>query len=136
MASLQEQLLKAGIVDQKKAKKIKQEKRKEAKSRPKGQSQIDESKEQVRRNLVEKAERDRELNRQQQARAEKRAIEAQIIQLIKMNRVGRDSGDVAYQFTDGAKIKKIHVTAQLQNDLIRGRLAIPGWGTATSCCRP
>jgi hypothetical protein len=31
---------------------------------------------------------------------------------------------VAYQFTDGTKIKKLYITQQLQNDLIKGRLAI------------
>ena len=124
MASLQDQLLKAGIVDKKKAKKIKQEQRKEARSRPKGQVQVDENKEQAKRALAEKTQRDRQLNKQQQDEAEKKAIQAQIIQLIKMNRVGRKRGDVAYQFTDGTKIKKLYITQQLQNDLIKGRLAI------------
>jgi uncharacterized protein YaiL (DUF2058 family) len=124
MASLQEQLLQAGIVDKKKAQKIKQEQRKEAKGRQKGQVQVDENKEQAKRVLAEKAERDRELNRQQQAEVEKKAIQAQIIQLIKMNRVGRQNGEVAYQFTDGTKIKKLYVTTQLQTDLSKGRLAI------------
>ena len=124
MASLQDQLLKAGVVDSKKAKKITKEKRKEAKRQPKGHEAPDETREQVRRAQAEKAERDRELNRQQQALNEKKAIQAQIIQLIKMNRIERSSGDVPYQFTDGKKIKKIHVSSQLQNELIRGRVAI------------
>jgi hypothetical protein len=124
MASLQDQLLNAGIVDKKKAKQIKQEQRKEARSRPKGQVQVDENKEQAKRALAEKTQRDRQLNKQQQDEAEKKAIQAQIIQLIKMNRVGRKRGDVAYQFTDGTKIKKLYITQQLQNDLIKGRLAI------------
>ena len=67
-------------------------------------------------------------SRQQQALGEKKAIQAQIIQLIKMNRIERSAGDVAYQFTDGRKIKKIHVTAQLQNELSRGRVAIANLG--------
>ena len=82
----------------------------------------------ARRAQAEKAERDRELNRQQQALSEKKAIQAQIIQLIRMNRIERSAGDVAYQFTDGRKIKKIHVTAQLQNELSRGRVAIAKLG--------
>ena len=69
-------------------------------------------------------QRDRELNKQQQAEAEKKAIRAQIVQLIRMNRLDRRQGDVAYQFTDGTKIKKIYITQQLQDDLIKGRLAI------------
>lgn len=128
MASLQDQLLKAGIVDKKKAKQIKQEQRKATKSRPKGQVQVDENKEQAKRVLAEKTERDRQLNKQQQDEAEKKAIQAQIIQLIKMNRVDRKRGDVAHQFTDGTKIKKLYMTQQLQNDLIKGRLAIARLG--------
>ena len=128
MASLQDQLLKAGIVDAGKAKKIDKEKRKEAKRQPKGHEQPDETREQVRRVQAEKAEHDRELNRQREALNEKKAIQAQIIQLIKMNRIEHSSGDVPYQFTDGKKIKKIHVTAQLLNELSRGRVAITRLG--------
>ena len=128
MASLKDQLLNAGLVDKKKAKQLKQELRKEAKVRQKGQVPLDDNKEQVKRNLVEKAERDRQLNKQQQEVVERKAIQAQISQLIKMNRIKRESGDIAYQFTDGTRIKKIYVTEQLQNDLVNGRLAIAKLG--------
>ena len=43
MASLQDQLLNAGMVDKKKAKKIEKEKRKQAKQLPKGQKLTNES---------------------------------------------------------------------------------------------
>lgn len=128
MASLKDQLLNAGLIDKKKAKQLKQELRKEAKVRKKGQVPLDDNKEQVKRNLVEKAERDRQLNKQQQEVVERKAIQAQISQLIKMNRIKRESGDIAYQFTDGTRIKKIYVTEQLQNDLVNGRLAIAKLG--------
>jgi uncharacterized protein YaiL (DUF2058 family) len=128
MASLKDQLLNAGLVDKKKAKQLKQELRKEAKVRQKGQTPLDDNKEQVKRNLVEKAERDRQLNKQQQEVVERKAIQAQISQLIKMNRIKRESGDIAYQFTDGTRIKKIYVTEQLQKDLVNGRLAIAKLG--------
>ena len=128
MASLKDQLLNAGLIDKKKAKQLKQELRKEAKVRQKGQVRLDDNKEQVKRNLVEKAERDRQLNKQQQEVVERKAIQAQISQLIKMNRIKRESGDIAYQFTDGTRIKKIYVTEQLQKDLVNGRLAIAKLG--------
>ena len=128
MASLKDQLLNAGLVDKKKAKQLKQELRKEAKVRQKGQTPLDDNKEQVKRNLVEKAERDRQLNKQQQEVVERKAIQAQISQLITMNRIKRESGDIAYQFTDGTRIKKIYVTEQLQKDLVNGRLAIAKLG--------
>tara|TARA_R110002110_G_scaffold91264_2_gene237534 strand:- start:155426 stop:155962 length:537 start_codon:yes stop_codon:yes gene_type:complete len=124
MASLQDQLLRAGVVDKKKAGKIKKEKRKQAKSQPKGQAITDETREQAQRARQEKVARDRLLNQQRQSQAQEKAIQAQVIQLITMNRIERRGGEVAYQFTDGSKIKKLYVTAQLQNDLSRGRVAI------------
>ena len=128
MASLQDQLLQAGLVDKKKAKQVNKDHRKEEKLRHKGQSQPDENKEQAKRALLEKADRDRQLNRQQQAEADRKAIKAQIVQLIQMNRIARERGDVAHQFKDGTTIKKIYVTQQLQKDLINGRLAIAKQG--------
>lgn len=124
MASLQDQLLKAGVVDDKKAKKIKKEQRKAAKGQQKGKVQVDQDKEQARLSSQKKAERDLELNKQQREAAEKKAIAAQIIQMIQMNRIDRGAGDIAYQFADGSKIKKIYVTAELQKDLVAGRIAI------------
>lgn len=123
MSSLHEQLLKAGVVDEKKAKQLKKEKRKAAKQ-PKGQAQIDESKAAAARALAEKAERDRELNRQRQAEAEKKAIQAQITQLISTHKLDRRGGELSYQFVDGKKIKKLYVTNDLQTQLTRGQIAI------------
>ena len=124
MASLQEQLLKAGVVDEKKAKQIKKDKRKKAKQTPKGQSIKDEAKELAKQVLLEKAQRDREINLEQQKLVEKKAVAAQIKQLIETNRIDRRDGDIAYQFTDGKKIKKLFVTTLLQNQLSRGLIAI------------
>lgn len=124
MASLQDQLLKAGLADEKKAKEINKEKRKQAKQLPKGQTQVNEAREQARATLAEQAQRDRELAAAQRERADKKAIAAQIKQLIAMNRIARDGGDVPYQFTDGSKIKKLYVTSTLQNQLANGIIAI------------
>lgn len=124
MASLQDQLLKAGIVDQKKAKKIGKEKRKQARQIPKGEALVNESKEQAQRALAQKADQDRQRNKLRQAQEDKKAIHAQVIQLIKTNTIDRRGGETAYQFTDDKKIKKIYVTTQLQNELSKGQLAI------------
>ena len=124
MASLQEQLLQAGMVDAKKAKQIQKDKRKQAKQVPKGHVVEDAAREQAKKVQAEKVERDREINRQQHEVAEQKAIAAQIKQLIEMNRINRDKGDATYQFVDAAKIKKINVTPQLLDQLSRGRIAI------------
>ena len=128
MASLHDQLLQSGLVDKKKAKQLKQEQRKEVRGRQKGQVHSDETREQARLAQLEKAERDRLLNKAQQEEAGKKALKAQIIQLITLNRVQRERGDVAYQFADGTRIKKLYVTQQIHKDLVNGRLAIARLG--------
>ncbi len=128
MASLQDQLLNTGLVGKKKAKQLKQDRRKEAKVRQKGQITVDDNKEQVKQNSLEKADRDRQLNKKKQEGIEEKAVQAQISQLVMMNRIKRESGEIAYQFKDGTRIKKIYVTEQLQKDLANGRLAIAKLG--------
>ena len=124
MSSLQDQLLQAGLVDKKSAKKIKKEQSKKNKAQIKSkQVVIDETKQAVQKAQQDKIERDREANRQKQKLAEEKAIRAQIIQLIKMNKLPKDRGDIGYNFSDGS-IKKIYVTQQQQDELSRGRLAI------------
>ena len=68
------------------------------------------------------------MNKELQAQAEKKAIQAQVIQLIKMNKINRGSGELAYQFTDEKKIKKLYVTGELQQQLIKGQIAITRLG--------
>ncbi len=125
MSSLQDQLLKAGLVDAKKAKKNQKDKRKAAKVQKKSKQEVvDENKLQAQKTREEKAARDRELNAQRQAEAERKAVLAQIKQLISMNAQPTGNGDIAYNFTDGKQIKKLYVNAEVQRLLTRGRLAI------------
>ncbi|MDO3721897.1 DUF2058 domain-containing protein [Marinobacter sp. chi1] len=124
MPSLQDQLLKAGLADEKKAKAIRQEKRKKRKTQPKGAFQESEAEIRARKAREEKAERDRELNRQRQQEAEKKAIQAQIRQIIETNRLDRSKGETSYQFVHDKKIKKILVDDGMFDALSSGRLAI------------
>ena len=71
-----------------------------------------------------KAERDRALNRQRKAEADRKAVTAQIRQLIEQNRLRRDDGEIGYHFVDGGKVHKLFVTAAIQEKLGKGRLAI------------
>ncbi len=124
MSNLQDQLLKAGLVSKKKAKQVNKEKTKKAKvQRKSAQPQVNETQERARQALTEKAEKDRVLNASRDAEAEVKAIAAQIKQLITLNRIRR-SGDVAYNFTDGPKVKKVYINDKLQLELSRGQLAI------------
>lgn len=127
MASLQDQLLKAGLIDVKKAKQAKKEKRKETNvARRSAEPVVDEVKQQIELTRAEKAERDRELNRQRNEELQQKAIAAQIKQLIENHRQSKEAGqgDVEYNFTDGKLIKKIRVSAAVQQQIVRGQLAV------------
>lgn len=122
--SLQEQLMGAGLVDNKKAKSIKQEQRKKKKQQPKGRLAVDETQERIEQARLEKAEKDRALNQQIKAQAEEKAILAQIKQLISSNTIAPESDEVGYQFADGTKIQKIYVSNLQQRQLASGVITI------------
>ena len=124
MPSLQDQLLKAGLADEKKLKAHQKEKKKQRKQQPKGAVQTDETKLRAQQAREEKAERDRELNRQRNEEAQRKAIAAQIRQLVDTNRLDRSRCDTDYQFVHGKKIKKILVDDTMTDQLSRGRLAV------------
>ena len=124
MASLQDQLLKAGVVNKKKAKKIKLAKHSKAKKTPKGQTQVDENKLQTEAALAERIAKDKALNKEKKRLADEKAIQAQIIQLIKSNAIDSNQGDTSYQFTDNNVIKKVYVSEQVQKQLSKGIVAI------------
>ena len=123
--SLQDQLLKAGLSDGKKAKKMAKEKRKEVNlARHSGVELIDESKEAARQALAEKVQRDRELNQALNSKAQRKAINVQIKQLIEANKLEKGRGDVGFNFTDGKKVKNIYVTQLEYKQLSAGVLSI------------
>lgn len=127
MSSLQDQLLKAGLIDGKKAKQASKAKRKAKKVQHKSNTiAVDETKEAVAKANAEKLERDRKLNEELKAEADRKAINAQIKQLIEMNAQPKEGGrdEVAYNFTDGKKIAKVYVSPRIQQQLSLGRLAI------------
>lgn len=124
MASLQDQLLKAGLADKKKATAIRNEKHKQRKQQPKGAVQVNEAEQRVQQAREEKTERDRQLNQKRQAEAQKKAIQAQIRQLVGTNRLNRSHGETSYQFVHDKKIKKMYVDDMMVDQLARGRLAI------------
>lgn len=128
MVSLQEQLLKAGLVDKKKVQKVNQDKSKQKKiERRTGLESVNESREAALEAQRKNAERARELNAQRDAAAAEKAVKAQIAQLVEQNRQPRaknGKGDIAYNFTHGSKIERIYVSEQVQQHLVAGRLVI------------
>lgn len=115
--SLQDQLLKAGLVNEKKLKKAK-------KGSKKSRVQAREAKEAVEQNKEAQRLRDIELNKQRDEQQLSREIKAQVKQLINMNKVNRQDGEIKYNFTDGTLVKSLYVTEELREQLTKGILSI------------
>jgi uncharacterized protein YaiL (DUF2058 family) len=131
MVSLQEQLLKAGLVDKNKVKKVNQDKSKQKKDERKaGTVSVDEARLAAIETQRKNAERARELNAQRDAVAAQKAVVAQIAQLVQKNRQSKGNGDIAYNYTHNNKIERIYVSAAVQAHLIAGRLVIVVQGGA------
>jgi uncharacterized protein len=129
MSSLQEQLLKAGLVDEQKLKQAAKEKQKRSKQSRKsaGKSaakKIPAAPTEAQKRQAERAERDRALNEKRKQALEQKAIAAQVRQLIENNKVDRSKGDIPYSFVYRKKIKKLYIGETEKNLLAGGRLAI------------
>ena len=132
MASLQDQFLKAGLVDKNKAKQANHEKNKQKKVELKtGTQTVSEARLAAQELQRKNAERARELNAQRDAGATQKAILAQIAQMVQQNRQGKGNGDIAYNFTHNNKIERIFVSATVQSHLVAGRLVIVRQGQST-----
>lgn len=115
--TLQEQMLKAGLVNEKKLKKAK-------KSSKKSRVQAREVKAAVEENKRQQLERDKQLSEQQNAERLNKEIKAQINQLIEMNKIDLKDGDIKYNFTHGTLVKSLYVDSLIREQLIKGILAI------------
>jgi uncharacterized protein len=122
--SLRDQLIQAGLVTEQQAKlAAQQQPRPQQQSRRKSPP-LSEQQLALQRSQAAKAARDQELNRKQQAKAERVARRAQVRQLVEQSRLPRVESEDFYHFTDGDKIKRIAVTAPLRAQLQRGELSI------------
>lgn len=115
--TLQEQMLKAGLVSSKKMAKVQR-------TAKKSRVQAREAREAVEENKKAQIERDKQLSEQQKQAAQSKEYKAQIKQLIEMNKITISHGDIGYNFTDNNLIKKVYVDKVTQSQLIKGRLAI------------
>jgi uncharacterized protein YaiL (DUF2058 family) len=129
MSSLQEQLLKAGLVDKNRAKQADKEKQKNANQarRSGGKSaarKADPKKVAADKRHAERVARDRALDDKRKQAVDQKAIIAQIKQLIETNKVDRSKGEIPYSFVYRKKIKKMFIGETEKNLLTAGRLAI------------
>src|SRR5512143_936777 len=127
--SLKDQLLKAGLVSEKQAKQADHEKRKAKGSAP-AKPLVDKAQESA------KAQRDRELNRKRQEEAERKALHAQIKQIVETHRLADIEGDIPFNFTDGSRIKRLYLKREIQEQVINGTLIIVRQGGRYHLVRP
>jgi uncharacterized protein YaiL (DUF2058 family) len=118
---LQEQLLKAGLVNKAKAAQVVREQAKQHKG--KGPAAPGAEALEARRLQAEKAERDRALAAQRNAQLRVAEAHAQIRQIVDAHKVKRE-GELAYRFTDGDRIKDVLVNEALRAQLASGTLVI------------
>ncbi len=123
--SLRDQMLKAGLVNEKQAKQAGKEQKRQQRLEKKGAVEIDDTQRQAAlKAMAEKQARDQELNRQQQENAERKAFVAQIRQLIEGARLPKLDSEDYYNFVDYKKVKRIAVNPVVRNKLVNGQLAI------------
>ena len=119
--ALQAQLLKAGLVDNKKAKKLSKQAVHEQRT---GQSEEAELKAKIAQDKQEKLAKDQALDLEKKRLLQGKELKAAIIQMIHQHKIMQTDGDVSYQFIDESKIKKMYLNQQIYNALVSGSLVI------------
>jgi uncharacterized protein YaiL (DUF2058 family) len=118
---LQEQLLKAGLVNKAKAAQVVRDQAKQRQGKVPAAPSAEQK--DVQRLQAERAERDRALAAERNAQARTAEQQAQIRQIVEMHKVKRE-GEIAYRFTDGDLIRSLLVNEALRAQLAAGTLAI------------
>ena len=123
--ALQEQLLKAGLVKDKQVKEAHKQKHQAQRQQPPRQPQKPTAaQQQAQAAQLQKAARDKALNAEREARVARKALDAQILQLVQQHRRPHNDGDDAYSFVDGSRIKRIYVKPPTREALARGEFGI------------
>lgn len=126
--SLQDELLKAGLIDRKKIDQANRQKRSDRRRKPSGKKApparpVDPE---VQRQREEKAARDRELNQQREEVRRQREVNAQVRQLVSQHRhprIERDD-DIPFHFENKGKIKRLFVSPETHRMITERRLVI------------
>ncbi|HHS99827.1 MAG TPA: DUF2058 domain-containing protein [Thiomicrospira sp.] len=125
--SLFDQLKKSGLVNEQQAKKAKREKyqqTKKNKGKKGGKPANNEAAELAAKAAQQKAEKDRQLNLERKQQQDKKALKAEVAQIIKSNQVTDYKGDIAYNFADNGIVKTLYVNKKSHKSLIAESLRI------------
>lgn len=119
--ALQAQLLKAGLVDSKKAKKLNKQ---TAHAKRTGDVSADEVKRAVADAQAKKQEKDQRLNQEKQQELEQKSLKANIVQMIKQHQLMDTEGEIEYKFADDVKVKKLYLSQKYYEQIVAGHLVI------------
>lgn len=119
--ALQAQLLKAGLVDSKKAKQLGKQSQHAKRI---GNASDAEVKKALADAQAQKLEKDQKLNQEKQRILEEKTLKANIIQMIKQHQIRDTDGDITYQFIDQSKVKKIYISQNLYDQIVAGHVVI------------
>jgi uncharacterized protein YaiL (DUF2058 family) len=123
---LQDQLLKAGLINKKQANKSKHEQYLSQKKKEPAKAKINKVKPVSKSDEARTAQvrRNRELNQKRAEEKKRHEQQAQIKQLIAKNRLKRDGNGVPYHFAVQNKIHRIFVAEETIDQLCDGLLAV------------
>ncbi len=127
--SLQDELLKAGLVDKRQVNEANKRKKAAGKASAKGGKKKRTAKPvdpEVQRQREEKAARDRELNQQREEVRRQREVNAQVRQLVSRHRHPRvaQDDDIPFHFDNKGKIKRLFVSAETHGLITERKLVI------------
>ncbi|MDH3712478.1 MAG: DUF2058 domain-containing protein [Gammaproteobacteria bacterium] len=122
--SLQDQLLKAGLVKKSQVNKANKAKHKKARQRNARNAEADDKAILAQQMRQQKIARDRDLNRDIVAKQQRKAAVAEIQQLLELHAVTDTEGEVAFNFQHKRKIKQLNVSKNTHASLVAGQLAI------------
>ena len=121
--SLQEQLLKAGLVTEADLNRSKKKEHK-ARKRSGGKRANNQLRAEVDRARDQKAERDKALNDAREAERRERELRTQVRELILSQSLNEEKSDVAYNMVKNGRIRRIYVTAAQRDGLANGTFAV------------
>ncbi len=131
MASLQEQLLKAGLANKQNAKNIRSEKRKKNKAIRKNQTQADTTlQDQINSKKIQQAEIDTAKNLTIKLESDKKSEQGKVKQMIMQLHVKDFAGELEYNYVLDNKVKKLYLNEVNHNALVKGRICICAFGDA------
>jgi len=129
--SLQDQLLQAGLVTDKKVKEVKKDKKKQAKLVKNKKRQTDDVMTEgdlaiyyAKKAQFEKMERDKALNEAREAARAKKALKAKVKQIVTQHRQNIDDSQVVFRYLDGSRVRQVYVSEGQHKQLASGQLAI------------